>query len=125
MAKAHIDTASGTQISIEGTSEEIAKIISVVQQKDNLFSKSIDPKVLSAKKNINTKTATDLLIEAKEEGFFNSQRGLLEIKKMLDEKGYIYPITTLSPVLLRLARKRILRRTKEKGKRYVYVKGSG
>ncbi len=121
MAKANIDTKSGTKITIEGTSEEISEIISVVQRREE----SGRIRAQSTKeitKNKGTKLS-DLLLEMREEGYFDKPQGLVEVKKILEEKGHIYPVTTLSGVLLAAVKKRTLRRLPE-GKRWVYVKGS-
>ena len=47
--------------------------------------------------------------------FFASKRGLGEIKGKLDEQAHFYPVTTLSPAMVRLVRKREIRRIKEDG----------
>jgi hypothetical protein len=57
----------------------------------------------------------------KEDGFFDKRKGLAEISKALEEKGYIYPVTTLSGVMLGLVQKRLLGRRKVEG-RWVYGK---
>lgn len=121
MAKANIETASGTKITIEGSSEEISEIVSVVQRKENpLKGRKVSPRGKSGGGNT---SLNDHIIEMREEGYFDKPQGLIEVKKILEEKGHMYPVTTLSGNLLGLARKRILRRLKE-GKRWVYVKGS-
>jgi len=53
-------------------------------------------------------------------GFFRKPKDLAAIKVALEEMGHYYPITTLSPTLLRLVRKRQLRRTRDK-KRWLYT----
>lgn len=124
MVKANIETASGTKIVLDGTSEELAQILAVVQQKEEKSLKKERPKVASNNKREKSGSSlTDMLIEIREEGYFDRPQGLVEIKQILEEKGHIYPITTLSPMLLRLVKKRMLRRMKEE-KRWVYVKGS-
>jgi hypothetical protein len=57
----------------------------------------------------------------REEGFFNKPRGLTEIAKALEERGYIYPVTTLSGVVLGLVQRKDLGRKKVEG-RWVYGK---
>ncbi len=84
---------------------------------------------LTKKGREQSRAAAELLKDIQFAAGFTSKlkRGketLLEIKKILEEQGHIYPVTTLSGLLIALTRKKILRRLKE-GKRWVYVKGSG
>ena len=65
--------------------------------------------------------ASDLVVELKEDRFFDKPKGLAEISKALEEKGFIYPVTTLSGVVLGLVQKRLLGRKKLEG-RWVYGK---
>lgn len=120
MAKANIDTKSGTKITIEGTTEEISEILGVIQKREE--GRNMNRRSRTQTKNSGTKLS-DLILELREEGFFDKQQGLVEVKKMLEEKGHIYPVTTLSGTLLSQVKKKILRRLPE-GKRWVYVKGS-
>jgi hypothetical protein len=53
-------------------------------------------------------------------GFFKKPKELGAIKTALEEQGHYYPVTTLSPAVLRLVRKKQLRRIKDK-KRWLYV----
>jgi hypothetical protein len=46
---------------------------------------------------------------------------LAEVSKALEEQGYIYPVTTLSGVMLGLVQKKLLGRKKIEG-RWVYGK---
>lgn len=124
MAKANIQTKSGTTIVIDGTPEEISDIIGVVQKKeDGHGSRGTTHRRCTTSQANKGTSLTDLLLEIREEGYFDKPQGLVEIKKILEEKGHIYPVTTLSGALLNQARKRFLRRIRE-GKRWVYVKGS-
>jgi predicted transcriptional regulator len=59
-------------------------------------------------------------MELVEGGFFKRPKGLRAIKDALEDQGHFYPVTTLSPTLLRLVKKKELRRIKE-GKRWSYV----
>ena len=128
MAKANIKTSSGTTIVVNGTDTEVARIISMLKEDEGDGSQSRRGKSQKAKKvkaaSVKAKfNATDGILGLREEGFFNKQKTLLDIKRALDEQGLIYPVTTLSGVVLRQVRKRNLRRIKEK-KSWVYVKGS-
>ena len=121
MATANIETKSGTKIQIEGTSQEISEIVAIVQRREG--TNSSRKSASGAKEKNAGPSLTDLLLEIREEGYFDKPQGLVEVKKILEEKGHIYPVTTLSGALLTQTRKRILRRIPD-GKRWVYVKGS-
>ena len=132
MAHANIQTSNGTKIEIKGTPKEISSIIRAMQENSSSANEepiNINRKKQSIKKSaspINKKnkpspTATDLILSLKEEGFFNKTKGLTDIKGALETQGHIYPMSTLSGVVLPLVRKRELRRMKE-NKRWVYVR---
>jgi len=117
MAKAHLTTKSGATITIEGTQEEVASLIA---QFDGGPAK---PKVRSRNRRTRATTKTgpvNLISELIDGGFFKKPKELGLIKSALEEQGHYYPVTTLSPILLRLVRKKELRRIKDK-KRWLYV----
>ncbi len=62
-------------------------------------------------------------LRLKEEGFFKTPKSLGEIVKALAEMGFHYPATTISVILVRLTRQKVLRRViVGKGKRgYKYT----
>ncbi len=66
-------------------------------------------------------SAAELLIGLKEEGYFDKPKALGDITQALEEKGYLYPVTTLSGVVLSLVKNKHLRRKKVEG-RWVYGK---
>jgi hypothetical protein len=123
MAKATIKSGSGAVITIEGTEEEVAKIISsfekttVVGQAKQAIARSKTVKREEKKRE----SAGDLLIGMRESGFFNKPKSLAEIGEALEEKGFLYPTTTLSGVVLGLVKRKELRRKKIDG-RWVYGK---
>ena len=104
MAKATIKSKSGAVITVQGTHEEIASIIGIFEKEE--------------KKRA---AASDLVINLKEDGFFDKPKGLTDIAHSLEEKGYLYPVTTLSGVMLGLVQKKLLGRKKLEG-RWVYGK---
>jgi hypothetical protein len=116
MAKAHITTPEGIRITIDGTSKEIAAVI------DDIKEKAAD--VRSGRARPNRKSGRvllgDLLASLKDGGFFKKPRDLASVKSALEEMGHHYPVTTLSPVMLRKVRRRDLRRIREKG-RWLYT----
>ncbi len=66
-------------------------------------------------------TPGGLLSELIDEGYFSQPKELGAIRIALQEKGHFYPVTTLSPLMLRLVRKKELRRIKDK-KHWTYVR---
>jgi len=119
MAKAHIITAAGTKVTIEGTPNEVAAL---VRQLDRSSTRESKGKVTPAAQRANRPKAgpVSLLSELIDGGFFKKPKELSAIKHALEEQGHFYPVTSLSPVVLRLVRKRQLRRIKDK-KRWLYV----
>ena len=124
MVKARIKTASGTEITIEGSTSEVADILEQIKTRDEMTvrKKKELEKTEVIRKRKNSYTATELIIQLREEGFFDKPKELIDVKGALDAQGAIFPVTTLSPVLLRFVRKRHLRRLE--GKNWKYVKGS-
>jgi hypothetical protein len=66
-------------------------------------------------------SASELIIQLREDGFFEKPKSLGEIAEALEESGFLYPVTTLSGVVLGLLKRRELRRKKQAGK-WVYGK---
>jgi len=114
MAKAHLTTKTGTKISIEGTADEVAALVAK-------FESGSEDRIKPRPSKTNNKAGLGSLIgELIDGGFFKKLKELSAIKLALEEQGHFYPVTTLSPVLLRLIRKRSLRRIKD-NKRWQYV----
>ncbi len=117
MANAKLTTKSGTVIKIDGTPDEVAKLISQFEKPQSKL--PVSPKqprqARSAKVGI-----VELLLAQIEEGFFKKPRELGAVRTQLEEGGHYYPNTTIAPQLLRLVRRRILRRIKD-NKRWAYV----
>jgi hypothetical protein len=123
MAKAHIKTPTGAEITIEGDSAEVAKIILQVQAvPESKASIRHQAKTLEQKREVKKqRTASDLIVVMKEDGFFNKPRGLAEVAFELQKEGRLFPVTTLSGVMLSLIQKKILSRIKNDG-HWVYGK---
>ena len=121
MAKAHITTKTGIKITIEGNPQEVAAIVRQVQGRDTSARVSRHGRLKASKGTHRQRvTPTNLVISLIDGSFFRKPKDLAAIKVALEEMGHYYPITTLSPVLLRLVRKRQLRRIKDK-KRWLYT----
>lgn len=117
MAKATI-TTDGMQIKVEGTPEEITALVRDLNSRRGAGGSAAPPK---RRKSSPARTSlADLLESMIDGGFFKKPRDLAGIKAALAEAGHHYPLTTLSPTMLRLVRRRSLRRMKEQ-KRWMYV----
>jgi len=123
MAKATIKSSTGAVITVEGSEEEVSKILSayektsVVGQAKQAIARSKATKRDDKKRE----GAGDLVVKLREEGFFDKPKGLGEISEALEAEGFLYPTTSLSGVVLGLVKKRELRRKKVDG-RWVYGK---
>ena len=122
MAKARITTKSGSKVIIEGSPEEVASLLAILERTPTGGSTPKDtPRKKERRLQSNTKqTPTTLLAELADGGFFKKPKELSAIKTALQEQGHYYPVTSLSPAVLRAVRKRILRRIRD-GKRWLYV----
>jgi hypothetical protein len=118
MAKAYITTKSGTKVTIEGSPDEVAALIVRFEGSKSAPSRS-EPKSRQRQRAASTGPVA-LVSELIDGGFFKKPKELSAIKIALEEQGHYYPVTSLSPVLLRLVRRRSLRRIKDK-KRWLYV----
>jgi hypothetical protein len=123
MVKATIKSQTGATITIEGTKEEVSDVISQFERSTAVgnVKKVLTKNAVIKKEQKKRSTASDLIVEIKEEGFFEKPKTLSEIATKLEEKGYIYPTTTLSGVIIKLLKKRLLGRKKVDGK-WVYGK---
>ena len=119
MPRATIKLVGGAVVTVEGSTSEVADIVSRFKTE---HSKRHVSKENEAKKTQRKKVAaSDFIIELCEAGFLNKPKGLGEIAKALEEKGHLYPLTTLSGVVLDLVRARELGR-KKIDRRWVYGK---
>jgi len=117
MARTNIITKDGTKITIEGSPEEVAIILAKIKGANKSLGNLRQGKTQLAERFSVSQKATpiNLIKFLIGEDFFKKPRKIGEIKKVLAEKGHLYPLSSLSPALLRLIRKRQIRRIKEKG----------
>ena len=120
MAKAHITTPDGTQIKLDGTPAEIAEVLN--ELKGTAASNRDKPSKSDHKATARTGKVqlVDLIASLIDGGFFKKPRDLASIKAALAEMGHHYPVTTLSPSMLRKVRSKAVRRIKDQ-KRWMYV----
>jgi hypothetical protein len=117
MPKAVYSAPSGAVVTVEGTQEEVVSLLRLLETGASSLALPQEPPVLRHGKT----TPMGLLVGMISRGFFNQPRELGAVKASLEEEGQFYPTTTLSPLMLRLVRRRELRRIKEKG-RWMYVR---
>jgi hypothetical protein len=123
MAKATIKSSTGAVITVEGSQEEVSKILSAYERTSVVghAKEAIARSKATKRDDKKREGAGDLVIKLREEGFFNKPKGLGEISEALEAEGFLYPTTSLSGVVLGLVKKRELRRKKLDG-RWVYGK---
>ena len=120
MAKVTLTTKDGLKITVEGTADEVAAVVEKLEGQGR-FGKRASAALPRAKRATTAKSGpADLIAELIDGGFFKAPQGLGNIRLALQEQGHYYPLTTLSPILLRFVRSRRIRRIKDK-KRWQYV----
>jgi hypothetical protein len=122
LAKARLTTKTGTSIVIEGSATEVAALVKQIEPAAGRSQRPSPTGAGSGRRQQQPKATPSNLISALiDGGFFRRKpKDLTEVKSALAEMGHVYPVTTLSPALLRLVRRRQLRRLKEK-KRWLYT----
>src|ERR1700722_9607261 len=114
MPKAHITTANGMKIVIEGDTAEVAAVVNQIQAVHSPAKRGRRTNLVGETKRDQKKreSAKDHITLLKEEGFFDKPKSLSEVAKKLEESGHLYPVTTLSGIVLNLVQKRLLARVK-------------
>ena len=118
MARATIKTSTGAVITVEGSESEVSSILSTYERSAAVGK----ARGVVAKQQEATRTkkkrmaASDLIIGLRERGFFAKPKSLSEVSDALEEEGFLYPVTTLSGVVLGLVKKKELRRKRIDGK---------
>jgi hypothetical protein len=123
MAKATIKSKSGAVITVEGSEQEVSNILATFERTSVVgHAKEAIARSRTVKKGEKKREgASDIIVGLREAGFFDKPKGLGEVSQALEEKGFLYPVTTLSGVVLGLVKKKELRRKKHEGK-WVYGK---
>lgn len=120
MPNAEITTEDGLHIKIEGTTEEVAALIDCVKsrihQSPPTYNEEKPKKIKTAKK-----TLSDIVLDLKYEGFFDTPKTASKVKDVLEQKGHFFRFETVSTTLIRLLKQNNLGRVKETGK-WAYVK---
>jgi hypothetical protein len=118
MAKATVTLPSGAKVLVEGTPDEVSALVAKLDSSRPAARSRRQSKAPSRSKS--RPSPVSLISELIDGGFFKKPKELGAIKLALQEQGHFYPVTTLSPTMLRLVRRKELRRIKE-GKRWLYV----
>ena len=118
MATATVALPGGAKVTIEGTDEEVVGLLARLQ---GLGPRSSDGGKSAARATKARPSLPDLISEMIDGGFFKEPKPLATVKNSLEQNGQFYPVTTLSPALLRLVRAKQLRRIKDSGGRWSYV----
>jgi hypothetical protein len=116
MAKAQINFPDGTTVKLEGTPEEISAVVDRARKAQHQTARP----GARGKVKARPKQLVDHIANLIDGGFFKKPKDLAAVKGALEELGHHYPVTTLSPALLRQVRSRNLRRLKE-NKRWMYT----
>lgn len=118
MAKATIKSGSGATITVEGTPDEVSAIINTFEKAAEVGNaKTVVARARKEKKSEKKRdSASDLIVGFKEDGFFDKPKALGDVGAALEQRGFLYPVTTLSGVMLGLVKRRFLSRKKISGK---------
>jgi hypothetical protein len=115
MVEAKIEMPGGAIVTVSGSEAEVGRLVrmlSPIAQTHGRRKKSVKGSREGAKAG---SAITDYVVELREAGQFDKPKGLTEVKDALAVEGHIVPITTLSGVMLGLARAKQLRRFKDGG----------
>lgn len=119
MAKALISMKDGATVTIEGSQDEVAELLARFNGQMVGANRPSQPSGRQQHQKSKS-TPMGLILELIAEGFFREPKELGAVRLALKEKGHFYPATTLSPLMLRLVRRKDLRRLKDQ-KRWTYV----
>lgn len=114
-----------SEIVVESDRQTIQEIISAVQRREEFKERFLSGREKQVekkgygKKDVPT-GATGAILKLKSEGFFGTKKSLADVQKELEKNGFIYPTTTLSPLLLKLVKRGELGRLSDGGN-WVYV----
>jgi hypothetical protein len=120
MAKAKIITSAGAHVTVEGTPEEVAAIVKHLGGGKTSTARNNTAKSTRDNPKKQKPSPVNLITSLVDGGFFRKPKDLGSVKVALEEMGHYYPVTTLSPTMLRFVRRKQLRRIKEK-KRWLYT----
>jgi hypothetical protein len=116
--KAKIEKPNGTKIEIDGSEEEVKRIIEMYSN-DSLSQKGNDKEIRTSGSFKNPKGPQNRIEFLITEGYFSEKRNIKDVLNELENRGWIYKQNQISTPLKRLVSKSKLRRNKEEGQ-WVY-----
>ena len=119
MAKSTIDLPDGTKVTVEGSPDEIAKVIQLYAG-GQAKSKKGKPKGKTAKKKHSKEGPQTRIGSLIDDGFFAEKQDINGVLAELERRGFIYKQEHISNPLRRLVTAKRLRRMKEDGK-WIYM----
>jgi hypothetical protein len=119
MPTASITLPSGAKVVIEGSQAEVAELIAKFQ--GGSPSEVKGPERSSLRGATTRAGPMRLIVDLMDADFFKSPQELGAVRMALEAQGHFYPVTSLSPLMLRLVRGKQLRRIKTH-KRWTYVR---
>ena len=119
--RATVEMVSGAKVVVEGSDEDVVNVVARLERFRNggraaRAATKVRPSTTKTKM-----TLPGLISEMISGGFFKEPRQLAVVKAALEQSGHFYPLTTLSPAMLRLVKARQLRRIKDGQGRWTYV----
>ncbi len=121
MAKVQLKTKAGTTVTVEGTPDEVAALVERLEGPAPKKEPAA-PRARQKEGSSEKATPVNLISSLIDGGFFRKPKDLGSVKVALQELGHFYPVTTLSPAMLRFVRRRQLRRLRD-NKRWMYTGG--
>ncbi len=141
-----VKTSSGVELKIESDRQTVQEIVSEIHRReeskarfreeflkrrtteDKKFQEMMKRrnKIMHSRlKNEISKVGTkkSIFLELIKNKFFVEPKGIGDIQKALQEKGYHYPTTSLSPTLLRFVRSGMLKRSRNEKGLWTYISG--
>ena len=89
---------------------ELDKLVERLKQIEKRL-RALEAKLEKPKRVIRKRSSLiDQILVLREDGFFTKPRTITGIKIKLAERGYLCPVTTISPLLLKLVRSNQLKR---------------
>lgn len=120
MAKASLTLPGGTVVSIDGSPEEIARLMQLYGSPQSQVPSKDEPTTHGGRKKKQDREDSKVkkgprhfVGELLDQGFFAQKRSIIDLQRKLEEEGHIYAQTSLSAPLLHFLKAKRLRRFKE------------
>src|SRR5438445_611692 len=125
MAEAVIRLPTGGTVTVTGTPSEVAEVVreaglGTSQVKRARHSKT-GKRATPGRKPPGKLGPLGYTRELKTDGFFKTEKTLVDVQSALRTAGHIYSTNDLAPALVRLVRQRQLGRLKGKDRKWLYV----